>query len=431
MIDENRDRRGNSLENEIHDMFRRIGFKTEVRSKKFGFESDVIASRGDFIILIQAKRYDETQIDIDSLAEEWKIKGEKVGADRILIVITGHKNINENFIRKARQKGVYLWNENYWRKLQNLDTINLSLEIGKSLKIQEVLDYVAKKEKNDLKEIKEKIKEIKDPLIRDKIYEELGEIDFSEDTKRDIQLKKIENKIVLAKEMEIEEQNDKIKQDNENKLKVANEERDLQFVYKDIIKLEDPIRRGVILEELKKVENLSDETKRKLQIEKIKNEILLEKEMEIEDKTEDVELEEAFRKIKESDLDYHRKYLVLGKIKDKINLSPKSKKIVDWEEIDTWIKKQEQDSGIENWGDERYVQLEKLLTEGKLSKEDKEEIQENIKELGLSKKGYTEAEKIKIENIIKKAIFKKKLIKLAISLGIIVIVFVILWGILF
>ncbi len=361
MIDEDRDRRGNSLENEINDMFRRIGFNTEVRSKKFEFqgipEADVIATRGDFMILIQAKRYDESQIDIDKLIDEWKNKGEKVGADRVLIIITGHKNIKEDYIRKAKQKGVYLWNENYWRHLQSLDSINLSLEVGKTLKIEEVLDYITKKEKNELKEVKEQIKEIKNSRIKDEIYAELEKIDFSEDTKRDIQLRKIENKIILYKEKEIEN--------------------------------------------------------------------------EVKDKTEDIELEEIFRKINDAKLDNHKKYAVLDKISKKINLSTKSKSIIDWEEIGTWIKKLQEEADTENWGDDKYISIEKLMTEGKLSEKDKEQIQEKIKGLGLSKKGYTEAEKIKIDDIIKRAIFKKKLYKLLIRVGILVIIAFILWRILF
>jgi hypothetical protein len=77
------------------------------------------------------------------------------------------------------------------------------------------------------------------------------------------------------------------------------------------------------------------------------------------------------------------------------------------------------------------VQLERLLTEGKLSKKDKEQIQEKIKELGLSKKGHTEAEKINIESIIKKSIIKNKIYKILITIGIGAIIFFILWRILF
>ena len=67
-----------------------------------------------------------------------------------------------------------------------------------------------------------------------------------------------------------------------------------------------------------------------------------------------------------------------------------------------------------------------------LSEKDKKNVQEEIEQtIGISKKGYTDSQKIKIERIIRRAIFKKKLIKIAISLGILAITFIILWRVLF
>jgi Holliday junction resolvase len=365
MKDENRERKGNSLENEIGDMFKRIGFKTDIRSKKFGFESDVIATRGDFIILIQAKRYDDTQVDIDSLIEEWKEKGDRVGADRVLLIITGHKNINDNHIRKAKQKEVYLWNENYWRKLQDLDSVNLSLQVGKSLKIEEILDYIMKKEQKKLKYIKEKIENIKNSKLKDEIYAELEKINFSEDTKLGIQLKKIENKIILFKEKEIEAQ---------NKGQIENE---------DVNEL-----------------------------------VLLTKK-----------------------LDFNRKIDGLEKI-SQLDFSPENKKIAEIEKLKEKLRKANSEAELEYWWDEKLDSLEEMRKEGKISPKTYLEFKEKAKEIGASKTGISNAEKKGFEYGLEKAKsiderkkffqeMKKKLIKIAISLGILAITFIILWRVLF
>lgn len=357
MIDNNRERRGNSLENEIGDMFKRIGFKTEVRSKKFGFESDVIATRGNFVILIQAKRYDETQIDIDLLIEEWMDKGNKVDADRILIIVTGHKNINDNYVKKAKQRGISLWNEDYWRKLQRLDLIDLYEEIGKNFETKEVLKRVKDEEEEKLNSLYEKIEKIEDKNKKKSIFEQLEKLEFSDYTKREIQLKKIENEILFEKEKEVDEK--------------------------------------------------------------------------AESKVEDIELEELFSKVNKSNLNFNKRYLILDKIRRDVELSKRFGRLIDFEKIKTFIEKQEEDSSIEGWGDEKLYNLEELRKKGKISFNKYLKLKEKVKEIGASKGGISNAERKSLDYDLDKAVLEKKLIKLAIRLGILAIIFIIIWRILF
>ncbi|MBI2449078.1 restriction endonuclease [Candidatus Pacearchaeota archaeon] len=356
MIDNNRERKGNSLENEISDMFSKIGFKTEIRSKKFEFESDVIATRGNFIILIQAKRYDETQIDIDSLIEEWKEKGDKVSVDKILIIVTGHKNINDDYIKKAKQKGIYLWNENYLRKLRGLDLIDLYEEIGKNLEIKEVLKRIKEYEEEKLNSLYEKIENLEDKK-KNSIFEQLEKLEFTDYTKREIQLKKIENEILLEKEKEIEEQS--------------------------------------------------------------------------KEKVEDIEFEELFRLTNSSTLNFSKRYAIINKIGEIPNLSEKSKRILAVEKIKTFLEKQQEESSNEDWGDEKLDKLEELRKEGKISLKAYLRFKEKTKEIGASKSGISNAERKGYDYDLDKAVFKKKLIKLAIRLGVLAIIFIIIWRVLF
>lgn len=230
----------------------------------------------------------------------------------------------------------------------------------------------------------------------------------------------------IGKSLEIEENLRRISKEEEN---------DLQQIYNILDNTSSAKVKSKIFEKLHNL-NLSDENKRKIQIKEIANILLLEQEKETEErgkeKVEDIEFEELFRLINSSNLDYSKRYSTINKIAEISNLSEKSKRILAVEKIKTFLEKQQNDSESEIWGDKRYIELEKLMNEGLLSENDKRRIQEEIgQNIGISKKGYTESQKVKIERIIKNAILKKKIIKTLISIGIWVVITVILWRILF
>ncbi len=363
MKDENRDRMGDKFEREMSDLFQRIGFvvKNHVFTKKEDgrkSEQDVLATKGNLKILIQCKDYAKFPFEnIEEVINDLIEDGEFLEADRLILAITGHKNLSEDYIRKLKKKGIYLWNEDYWRKLQKLDLIDLYEETGKNLEIKEVLKRVKDEEEQKLNSLYEKIENIEDKNKKKVIFEQLENIEFLDYTKKEVQIRKVENEILLQKEREVEEQT--------------------------------------------------------------------------ESKVEDIELEELFDRINKSNLNFNKRYLILEKIKQNLELSKKSGRIIDVEKIKTFIEKQEGDSSVENWGDEKLDYLEEMRKEGKISYKKYLEFKEKAKEIGASKMGISNAERKGFEYELNNEILKKKIIKIAISLGIIALIFIILWRVLF
>jgi len=206
-----RTRMGDKFERETEDIFRRIGFST--KRNIFGkdlngrrFEQDVLAEKGNFRIVVQCKDYSKFPTNslyevMDKLRED----GEKFNADRLVLIITGNnKKIDDKMIKFARNKEIFLWNENYWRKIQNMDLIPLAEEIGRNLEIKDILKYIEEKEKKQIARIKEALKELKNPKLKDEIYSDLEKIKFSDETKKEIGINKIENKILIYKQSDLE-----------------------------------------------------------------------------------------------------------------------------------------------------------------------------------------------------------------------------------
>src|SRR3989344_6126419 len=137
MKDENRDRMGDKFEREMFDLFQRIGFivKNHVFTKKEEgrkSEQDVLATKGNLKILIQCKDYAKFPLEnIGEVIEDLIEDGKSLEVDRLILAITGHKNLSEEYTKNLKKKGIYLWNEDYWRKLQKLDLVDLYEEIGK------------------------------------------------------------------------------------------------------------------------------------------------------------------------------------------------------------------------------------------------------------------------------------------------------------
>lgn len=363
MKDKNRDRMGDKFEKEMADLFQRIGFVTKKNvfvNKKDGrnSEQDVIATKGNLKIVIQCKDYAKFPFEsIDEVVQDLIEDGKSLDADKLVLAITGHKTLSEGNAKGLKKKGVYLWNEDYWRKLQKLDLIDLYEEIGKNLEIKEILKRVKDEEEQKLKSLYEKIDKIEDTKRKKLILEQLGDIGFSDYTTREIQIKKIENEILLEKEKETEEK--------------------------------------------------------------------------IESKVEDIELEELFSLINKSGFEFNKRYLILDKIRKDLELSKKSGKIIDVEKIKTFIEKQKEDFSVENWGDEKLDYLEEMRKESKISYKKYLEFKEKARKIGASEMGVSKAERKSFDYELNKTIFRRKLVKIAISLGILAILFIVLWRFLF
>src|SRR3989344_299332 len=304
MKDENRDRMGDKFEREMFDLFQRIGFivRNHIFTRKEDgrkSEQDVLAIKGNLKILIQCKDYAKFPFEnIEEVIEDLVEDGKSLEADKLILAITGHKNLSDEYIMNLKKKGICLWNEDYWRKLQRLDLVDLYEEVGKNLEIKEVLKRVKDEEEQKLTSLYDKIK-------------------------------KIENEILLEKEREVDEQ--------------------------------------------------------------------------AESRVEDIELEELFSMVKKLDLDFNKRYLILDKIRNDIDLSRKSGKIIDIEKIKTFIEKQEENLEDEKWGDTKIDDLEELRDNGKISKEDYEKLRGKVRSMGVSKKGFANAERKSFEYELKKA----------------------------
>lgn len=144
-------RKGSFLERLIARLFDRIGFDTKLNSKEFGFESDVIAKKKGFTIIVEAKQY-EGYINLGALIDQWANRAKRTNADRVLLVVTGHKNIPEKYYNLAKSEGIYLWNEETVHNLNDIETKEkLYFEIGKRLEFTEVVEKLEKRAKKIMK----------------------------------------------------------------------------------------------------------------------------------------------------------------------------------------------------------------------------------------------------------------------------------------
>ncbi|MBS3077778.1 restriction endonuclease [Candidatus Pacearchaeota archaeon] len=345
MLNENRDRKGDKFEREMADMFNRIGFKTKTHifTKKINgqnSEQDVLAEKGDLKILIQCKDYAKFPIeDLEEVIQDLVEDGQYLGVDRLVLAITGNSKITK-FIDYTKEKGVYLWDENYWRKLQRIETNQeLKQEIGKNLQLPGFF-----------------ISERQMCLL-------ISSARISEADKQ-----KLLNEILIFR--------------NEEELK----------------------------DEIKHLE-LKEEVKSNLETQ---------------------ELEEIERLMNFYNFDYHHKSSVYKRIKGEINLSEDPKRILVFNDIKTDIDKIAIEIYGKNEGSKYLINVYERWVNGKISKKDRDKISEEIfTKLGVHKKSEIEAGVIDVGSQINAAEIKKKLIKLVVRIGIVAVVFIIIWRILF
>ena len=104
--------KGQFLERTIGRIFERAGFRVSLNTIQHNFEVDVIAEKGGLKVVAECKLYETSSINLTALIHEWKSKGTKLGADKILIVIGG-QSVPSKFDQIAKEEGVYLWDEDY------------------------------------------------------------------------------------------------------------------------------------------------------------------------------------------------------------------------------------------------------------------------------------------------------------------------------
>jgi len=132
-------RKGSLLEKTLANLFDKAGFDVEINSKKFGFETDILVTRGTFKIIIEAKQYENSYLNIGSLLHEWSSKGKSVNADKVLVVITGVR-ISKKFFQLAEKLGIYLWGEEIYHELIGIEEKrNLYNQICSYLNFGEVM----------------------------------------------------------------------------------------------------------------------------------------------------------------------------------------------------------------------------------------------------------------------------------------------------
>src|SRR3989344_5313344 len=97
-------RKGSLLEKTLANIFDKAGFDVNINSKRFGFETDILVTKGNFKIIVEAKQYETSYINIGSLLHEWSSKGKNARADRVLVVIAGTK-IAQKYYELAENLG--------------------------------------------------------------------------------------------------------------------------------------------------------------------------------------------------------------------------------------------------------------------------------------------------------------------------------------
>ncbi len=139
---------GSYLEKDIALLFEKIGFDVSLNSKEFGFESDIIAKKNKFIILVQTKLYEHSYINVKEILHQWESKGRHVQADRVLVVISGFE-ISPEYFDLAKKLGIYLWDDNILDKLKRIESKELYDKIGRLLHFKEIMKKLEEQRKKD------------------------------------------------------------------------------------------------------------------------------------------------------------------------------------------------------------------------------------------------------------------------------------------
>jgi len=148
-------RMGSYLEKDVALLFEKIGFNVSLNSKEFGFESDVIAKKNKFTILVQTKLYEHSYINVKEILHQWESKGRHVQVDRVLVVISGFE-ISEECFDLAKKLGIYLWDDNILDELKRVESKELYDKIGRLLHFKDIMKKIEDEQKEEEKIAEEK-----------------------------------------------------------------------------------------------------------------------------------------------------------------------------------------------------------------------------------------------------------------------------------
>ena len=143
-------RRGTYLEQSVSIIFKKSGFDTILNTKKYGFEVDVLAYKKGYNIIIECKQYDHSYINIPSLLHQWSSKGQRAGANKTIVVVTGQK-ISDSAYDLAKDLGIYLLDDEKIHHLSSLDKKECKEELNKLIQFdeEEYIKIVNEREKEE------------------------------------------------------------------------------------------------------------------------------------------------------------------------------------------------------------------------------------------------------------------------------------------
>ncbi len=137
-------KQGKFLEDAVAILFEKAGFKVKSNTRKYGFEVDVLASKGDDEIIIECKQYN-SYLNVGSLLHEWESKGRRAKVNKIVMVLSG-VNIKDKYYEIAKELGIYILDDGKVHYLNSLEKKELKDKLNDLIQFDEKA-YISKKRK--------------------------------------------------------------------------------------------------------------------------------------------------------------------------------------------------------------------------------------------------------------------------------------------
>ncbi len=126
-------KKGALLEELVTALFKRAGFNVETYTNKYGFEVDVLATKGNYNIIIECKQYEAADLSVKSLLFEWESKGRFAKANKTIIITTA-RNVNKYHYELAKKLGVCLIDDNTLNMLNSLGDKKLKIRLNELIR---------------------------------------------------------------------------------------------------------------------------------------------------------------------------------------------------------------------------------------------------------------------------------------------------------
>lgn len=107
------------LETLVYDLFEEAGFSPQKNVRIEGYEIDVFVAYKNQSIVIECKQYEKGELKLRDLIHIWESKNRITRADRVLFVLYGIE-ISEGDLEFAKGYGIYIWDQNVLKEMQNL-----------------------------------------------------------------------------------------------------------------------------------------------------------------------------------------------------------------------------------------------------------------------------------------------------------------------